>query len=294
VRALITGITGFAGSHLADHLLTLGDYDVHGVAYPGTGTANVDGILHRIRLYCGDVTHAPWIAEVLETVRPDVIFHLAAQAAVPLSFKNPGTTLTNNIIGQVVLFEAIRHLGLNPVVLVVGSNEEYGLVYPSELPFREEQPFRPLSPYAVSKITQDMLGYQYFLTYGLRCVRVRPFNHTGPRQAPAFAVPAFAQQIAEAEVGIRPPRIEVGNLSAARDFTDVRDMTAAYVLAVTRGTPGDVYNIGSGHAVPMHLILDMLLSMRQIPLQVVTDPERFRPSDVPVMYCDATKFRQAT
>jgi len=178
--------------------------------------------------------------------------------------------------------------------LVVGSADEYGMVRPEELPIDEDTPLRPHNPYAVSKVVQDMLGYQYFASHGLHVVRVRPFNHIGPRQSPAFVTAAFAKQIAEAEAGRNPPIVKVGNLEAKRDFTDVRDMVAAYHLALSKGEPGEVYNIGSGIARSIEEVLDILLAESKIELTVQEDPARLRPSEVPMVACDARKFRACT
>jgi GDP-4-dehydro-6-deoxy-D-mannose reductase len=202
--------------------------------------------------------------------------------------------LQNNIQSQLNLLQAILDLGATPRMMVVGSNEEYGLVRTEELPVTEDTPLRPNSPYGVSKVAQDMLGLQYFLSHQLPIVRVRPFNHIGPRQAPGFVAPDFALQIAQAEVGERPPRITVGNLEVQRDFTDVRDMVRAYHLAITMGLPGDVYNIGSGQSHSISELLETLLSYSRVNINVEKDPERLRPSDVPVVRCDAGKFRELT
>jgi GDP-4-dehydro-6-deoxy-D-mannose reductase len=231
---------------------------------------------------------------MLEEVAPDFCFHLAALARVDESWHNPWPVLKNNIQAQLNLLQGMVDLGATPRTMIVGSNEEYGLVRPEELPLTEESPLRPNSPYGVSKVSQDMLGLQYFLSNGLPIVRVRPFNHIGPRQAPGFVAPDFARQIAEAEAGQRPPRMQVGNLEAQRDFTDVRDMVRAYHLTITRGTPGEVYNIGSGRPHAIQELLDVLLSYSQVEISVEQDPARLRPSDVPTVRCDASKFRALT
>ena len=179
-------------------------------------------------------------------------------------------------------------------MLVVGSSDEYGLVRPEELPIAETQPFRPTSPYGVSKISQEMLGYQYFLARGLAVVRVRPFNHFGPRQRDAFVASAFARQVAEAEAGLLPPVLRVGNLSARRDFTDVRDVVRAYWLALTKGEAGEVYNVGSGRGLPVQALLGTLLEMSGVPLRVEPDPARLRPADVPAIYADVGKLAART
>jgi GDP-4-dehydro-6-deoxy-D-mannose reductase len=185
-------------------------------------------------------------------------------------------------------------LGLKARILVVGSNEEYGLVGEDELPIKEANPLRPTSPYAVSKVAQDMLGLQYHLSHGLQTIRVRPFNHIGPRQSEQFVAPAFAKQIAEIEAGIRPPVVKVGNLEARRDFTDVRDIVRAYYLIITKGKQGEVYNIGSGVPRSIRELLNTLLSFSEAEIEVKQDPSLLRPLDVPVSYCDYGKLKECT
>jgi len=196
------------------------------------------------------------VYRTLEAVRPDYVFHLAAQSFVPASWGAPAATLDTNIIGQTNIFEAVRALGLDPVIQIACSSEEYGLVHPDETPIREDNPLRPLSPYAVSKVGQDYLAYQYFQSYGLKTVRTRGFNHTGPRRGKVFVTSNFAMQLARIEAGLQEPVIRVGNLDAVRDFTDVRDMVRAYYLAVTRAKPGEVYNIASGRGITIRELLD--------------------------------------
>lgn len=292
-QAYITGIAGFAGSHLAEHLLAMG-YQVSGSSLPAGGTQNIDHLAGRIQLHMGDLADAAWVRRTLEETRPDYVFHLAAQAAVPAAWAAPGETLINNLLGQLHLLEAMRGLGIAPRLLIVGSADEYGLVRPDELPIAETNPLRPNNPYAVSKITQDYLGYQYYLSHGLPVVRVRPFNHIGPRQGLGFVVPDLARQIAEAEAGLRPPVLQVGNLTAQRDFSDVRDIVRGYALALEHGEPGEVYNLGSEKAHSIQEVLDRLLALSQVPLRVEQDPARLRPSDVPVIVSDCTKFRART
>jgi len=302
VKALITGIAGFAGSHLAEHLLAQGD-EVAGIFLPQFGTANIAPILPRLRLYAGDLGDYPRLLAILEEARPEAIFHLAAQAAPSLSWERPGETLVNNILSQLHLLEAVVRLKLDPVVLVMGSADEYGLVAPDELPIRESNPLRPNSPYAVSKVAQDYLGYQYFLSHRLRVVRLRPFNHIGPRQGEAFVVASFARQIAMAEAAVartgpppagQEPLVRVGNLTTRRDFTDVRDMVRAYRLAAEKGEPGEVYNVGSERAYGIGEVLERLLALSPLKLRVVQDPERLRAADSPVLLSDSSKFRART
>lgn len=227
-------------------------------------------------------------------MRPSYIFHLAAQAFVPKSWEDPWATLENNIRTQLNVLEAAVHLDPMPRVLVIGSADEYGLVYPSELPIRETNPLRPYSPYAVSKVAQDLLGYQYAASYKLPAVRVRPFNHLGPRQSDAFVASSFARQIAEAEIGQREPVVRVGNLSARRDFSDVRDIVRGYYLAITMGEPGEVYNLGSERSHSIHELLTILQSLSKVAVRVEQDPARMRPSEVPELLSDCSKFRALT
>lgn len=294
MRALVTGASGFAGSHLCEYLLTQPGWEVYALSFPGWPTTHLEPIRAQIVLLSGDLMVAEWVERTLAEIRPDVVFHLAAQSSPSASLVDPAGTLVNNIVAQVNLFQAILKARLDPVVLVVGSGDEYGLVRPDEVPVDEDTPLRPANPYAVSKIAQDFLGLQYFLSHRLRAVRVRPFNHIGPRQAPVFVTADWAQQIAEIEAGLRPPIVRVGNLQARRDFTDVRDMVRAYHLAVTLGEPGEVYNLGSGRAYPVREVLNALLAMSRVPVQVEVDPQRLRPSDIPVIACDSTRFRRRT
>jgi GDP-4-dehydro-6-deoxy-D-mannose reductase len=231
---------------------------------------------------------------LVEDTRPDYVFHLAAQSFVPTSLADPWDTIENNIQSELNLLEAVRRSGRSVWFLVVGSNEEYGAPSPGELPQTEQSPLRPNNPYAVSKVGQDLLGLQYHLAYGLPVVRARPFNHTGPGQSPRFVVPAFASQIARIEAGLQEPVVKVGNLSTSRDFTDVRDIARAYHLAVTKGEPGEVYNLASGQAQPIQGLLETLLSYSQTEIKVERDPDRDRPVDVPVVYGSAERFRRKT
>jgi GDP-4-dehydro-6-deoxy-D-mannose reductase len=231
---------------------------------------------------------------MLDRVRPDRVFHLAAQSYVPTSWAAPTETLTANVTCQLNLFEAARELELPARFQIAGSSEEYGLVQPGEVPIREDNPLRPLSPYAVSKVAQDLLAYQYWRSHGLYSVRTRGFNHTGPRRGEVFVTSSFARQIAEIEKGRREPVVHVGNLEAQRDFTDVRDMVRAYWLALEHGEPGEVYNIGSGRAYTIRQVLDILLGLSTTRVEVREDPARLRPSDVPILLGDATRFRRVS
>ena len=295
MRALITGITGFAGSHLAEYLLNdHPDVEVFGTYRWRSRMDNVEHLRSRIRLLEADLRDYTSMHAALEKSKPDVIFHLAAQSFVPSSWTAPNETLTTNVSGQTNLFEAIRALRLDPVVQIACSSEQYGLVLPDETPIKETNPLRPLSPYAVSKVAQDYLGYQYFQSYGLKVVRTRGFNHTGPRRGQVFVTSNFCSQVAAIELGLQEPVIRVGNIEAIRDFTDVRDMVRAYWLAVTRAKPGEVYNIATGNGIRIREMLERLISLGKVDVKIEVDPDRLRPSDVEILIGDASKFKADT
>ena len=321
MRVLITGITGMVGSFLAEYLA-----DQHpGVEVFGTfrwrskldnlqdlrerGKLNVldegQRVTNRASLRrfvkSGHVTvidcelqDASAVRGVIRAVQPDRVFHLAAQSFVPTSWTAPAATLTNNIVSQVNLLEAIREAQLDPVIHVAGSSEEYGLVYPDEAPISESNPMRPLSPYAVSKVAQETLAIQYFRSYGTRCIVTRGFNHTGPRRGQVFATSSFAKQIAQIEAGLQDPVLQGGDLDSKRDWTDTRDMVRAYWLATERGTPGEVYNVGRGSCMRVGDMLDILLSHSRANIATEQDPSRMRPSDVRLLWANVDKFKAAT
>ena len=294
-RVLITGVTGFAGSHLVDYLLTRKDCEIYGIQRWRSRTENIEHLRDdQITLLECDLRDATSTRDVLEKVVPDWIFHLAAQSFVPTSWNAPSESLTTNVQAELNIFEAVRHMGLKCRIQLACSSEEYGMVFPDEVPIRETNPLRPLSPYAVSKVSQDMLGYQYWMSWKVDCVRTRGFNHEGPRRGPVFVASDFAKQIADIEKGRKPPVLHVGNLEAKRDFTDVRDMVKAYVLALEKCEPGEVYNICSGKAWRIQELLDHLLSLTKVKIEVRQDAARLRPSDVPILLGDYTKFHAAT
>jgi len=294
MRVLITGVTGFAGSHLADYCLERGDADVYGIIRWRSRTENIEHLDGKLKLLECDLRDATSTRSVIEEIAPEYIFHLAAQSFVPTSWRAPTESLTTNVIGQLNIFEAVRKLDLKCRIQIAGSSEEYGMVHEDEVPISESNPFRPLSPYAVSKVAQDMLGYQYFMSYGMDIVRTRGFNHTGPRRGPVFVVSDFAKQIVDIEKGLRDPVMYVGNLDASRDFSDVRDVVRAYYLALEKGKGGEVYNICSETSHTIREMLDMLLAHSDAKIEVKQDPARLRPSDVPRLLGDASKFRNDT
>ncbi len=294
MRVLITGVTGFVGSHLADYLVARGDVEVFGTHRWRSRMDNVEHLRSRVTLVECDLRDAGGVRRVLHAIRPDRIFHLAAQSYVPTSWASPVETLACNLTCQLNLLEVIRESGLSTRVHVAGSSEEYGLVHKDEVPIREENPLRPLSPYAVSKVGQDYLAYQYWMSHRVHAVRTRGFNHTGPRRGEVFVTSNFARQIAEIERGRREAVVWVGNLDALRDFTDVRDMVRAYWLALDRGEPGEVYNICSGRAYTIRNVLEILLSLAHARVEVREDPARLRPSDVEILVGDCTRFQRVS
>jgi GDP-4-dehydro-6-deoxy-D-mannose reductase len=289
---LVTGGSGFAGTYLVEYLRTRPDLTVWTCdrtgANPRLGPA---AAARHIKI---DLLNPADARQMLAEIRPDYVYHLAGQAFVGQSWSDPWGTFEINVRAQLNLLEAALAERLNPRFLSVGSMEEYGRVAPTDLPIREDQALRPDSPYGVSKVAQDVLGLQYFLARGLPIIRVRPFNHIGPRQSRRFVAPAFASQIAAIEEGRQPPVMKVGNLSARRDFTDVRDVVRAYMLALEHGEPGEVYNIGSGESHSIQALLDRLLALSKIKITVETDTTRLRPADVPDVICDARRLRAAT
>ncbi len=324
MRVLITGVTGFVGSHMAEYALTLPDVQVYGLHRPRSRMDNLEelkrvGKLHfigenaaitsvrqmeslvkdrtmpdRANLIEGDMTDPYSMERLIGGVRPDYIFHLAAQSYVPGSQNAPAATLQTNILGQLHLLEAIRSADYQPRIHIAGSSEEYGLVHPEETPIAESNPLRPLSPYGVSKVAQENLAYQYHHSFGLHTVVTRAFNHTGPRRGQVFVTSSRAKQIAEIEKGLHPPVIYVGNMSSKRDWTDVRDVVRAYWLCLEKGTPGEAYNVGTGHAYSVEDMQDRLLAMSSIKITVEVDQARLRPSDVTLLEADPTKFKKAT
>ena len=295
MRVLITGITGFAGSHLAEYILANHpDVRVFGFVRWRSRMDNIVHIQDKVELHEADIKDVISLKKALADIKPDRIFHLAAQSFVPASWRLPAETFAINAIGQINLFEALLSLKLNPKIHIAGSSEEYGHVNPDEVPMKETNPLRPLSPYAVSKVAQDLLAYQYFKSYGMKTVRTRGFNHTGPRRGDVFVTSNFAKQIAEIEKRKKEPVIHVGNLEAKRDFTDVRDIVRAYWLAAEKGEDGEVYNVGTGKAMAMKEMLDILLSLSKAKVKIKVDPERLRPSDVPILQSDCSKFVRLT
>jgi GDP-4-dehydro-6-deoxy-D-mannose reductase len=293
MKILITGVTGFAGSHLADFALARGDVEVFGTARWRSPNQNIEHIADKITVIDADLRDASSIESLVADIKPEWIFHLAAQSYVVSSWKLPSETITTNIVGTINIFEAVRRAKYSPRILVACSSEEYGYVEPDEVPITEDNPLRPLSPYGVSKVGQDLLSYQYFKSYGVEAVRTRAFNHTGPRRGRVFVCSNFAIQIVEAQKGLRP-HVNVGNLDAVRDFTDVRDTVQAYWLALEAAEAGEVYNICSGTGFSIRDVLEKLIAVSGADVEVVVEPDRLRPSDVPLLVGDNAKFVEQT
>lgn len=293
MRVLITGISGFAGSHVTEHLLkNVPSIEIHGIIH--RHDRRIQHLREQITLHRGDLRNALWVNELIQTVLPDYTLHLAAWSDVGGSWQQPWITYELNIQCQLNLLEALSRWTNDCRTLVVTSNEVYGLVQPEDLPIDEYTWFRPNNPYGVSKVAQDMMALQYWNSHKLPTMRARSFNHIGPGQADDFVASAFARQIAEIEAGLREPIVRVGNLNAQRDFTDVRDIARAYWMMLTDAEAGEVYNVGSGASLPIYWILNTLLELSDSKISVETDPARLRPSDVPVSVCDNSRLKDAT
>jgi len=295
VRVLITGISGFVGSTLAGYLLSDSfnqSLELHGIVH--RADSRIQEVRSRLHLHKGDLRNSSWVEQVVEAVKPQYVFHLAAWSDVRASWDQPWAAYELNISCQLNLLEAMRRHAPDARVLVVASSEVYGLIEPDDIPVDEETPLRPNSPYGISKVAQDLMAQQYWFNYGLPTVRARSFNHIGPGQSDSFVASAFARQIAEIEGGLQEPVLKVGNLEAERDYTDVRDMVRAYWLALHHGDPGGVYNIGSGTSVAVQELLNVLLELSDVEIAVEQDPMRMRPSEVSRIVCNPDRFFKET
>ncbi len=289
---LITGINGFVGSHLADLLVSEG-YSVAGIALI-PNRRNLSNIEQQISIAYADIRNAKEVADILAEVKPDCIYHLAGSSFVPDADADPRIVYDVNVLGTLNVLEAARSTRLNAKILIVGSGEVYGHVPEAALPVNEEYPLKPTSPYGVTKACADLLAYQYATAYQMDVIRVRPFNHIGPRQSEQFVCSSFAKQIVEIEQGIRKPILNVGNLEARRDFTDVRDVVRAYRVILEEAKAGEVYNVGSGKVWKIGDIVGILIGASQVK-EIVLEQQslRVRPNDIPIMRCDASKVEKA-
>jgi GDP-4-dehydro-6-deoxy-D-mannose reductase len=291
VRVLITGYGGFAGGHLAAELLAETDWRIWGTLRE-EAAASDDAMQGRVQTITLDLRDAAATREAIESLAPDLIFHLAGQTNVPRSWEDPWATMETNLRTQLNLLQAMRATQAKTRLISVASNEVYGASLADFIPTDETAPLAPMNPYASSKAAQDLVALQYHLSDNMDVLRMRPFNHVGPGQSDAFVVPSFARQIAEIEAGLRPPELHVGNLDAERDFSDVRDIVRAYRLAAQHGRAGAVYNLGSGISRPIHSIVEGLRSRSTLNVTVKQDPARMRPSDIPRSCCDAGLARR--
>jgi GDP-4-dehydro-6-deoxy-D-mannose reductase len=288
LRALVTGGAGFAGSHLCELLLAQGA-EVYTLVMPGGSLGNFQEIwakaacAERLRVREGDIVDDESLVAAIADIRPDHIYHLAAVSSVRQSLEDPAEAFQVNTVGTRNLLEAVRRVGIRPRILVVSSAEAYGDSAKLGRPLQEEDPLLPVSPYGASKAAAEEVASRYVRDFNLEIIRVRPFPHTGPRHSPQFVFPDWARQLAEAEDGRRPPHLHVGNLDVVRDISDVRDVVAAYQLALERGEDGAVYNVCSGHAYSLRDVLQMLIGMSRIRVEVRAEPERLRPQDLRVL-----------
>lgn len=287
-KGLVIGAAGFVGSYLLAEMRANG-MDAYATKLPHEKLDNTDAVVYDL-----DIMDKEAIASLLFEIRPDYIFHLAAQSSVGVAWKNPGLTVDVNIKGSINVMDAVRELFYKPRVLLIGSGEEYGHIRPGETPINEENSLRPGNIYAATKVCQNMIGSIYSKAYDLELMMVRAFNHIGPGQAPMFVVSDFCKQVAEIEKGLREPVMKVGNLAAKRDFTDVRDVVKAYVKLIQTGKAGETYNVGSGNAKAIQEILDLIVSMSRSNVKVEIDPNKIRPVDVPIIEADITKLQELT
>jgi GDPmannose 4,6-dehydratase/GDP-4-dehydro-6-deoxy-D-mannose reductase len=295
MNILITGITGMVGSHLADYILEYHpQHQVHGMVRWRSPLDNIAHCMPNINLHHGDLRDLNSLVGVLRAAKPDWIFHLAAQSYVPYSFQAPAETLATNVVGTTNLLDAMRLTGADAKIHICSSSEVYGQVTADEVPITEANTFRPASPYAVSKVGEDMIALQYFMSYGIQTVRTRMFTHTGPRRGDVFAESTFAKQIAEIEAGIRPNPVHVGNLDSVRTLADVRDAVRAYWLLLEKCPGGEVYNIGGDQQMTIGDLLETLKGLATCKIEHMVDPARLRASDVTLQIPDSSKFRQAT
>ena len=287
-KGLVIGAAGFVGRYLINEMKK-NNMEPHATKLSRERLEDVEA-----QVYDLDIMDKEAIVALLLEIRPDYIFHLAAQSSVGLAWKNPILTVDVNIKGSINVMDAVRELFYKPRVLLIGSGEEYGHIQPGESPITETNLLRPGNIYAATKACQNMIGNIYSKAYDMELMMVRAFNHIGPGQAPMFVVSDFCKQVVEIEKGLREPVMMVGNLAAKRDFTDVRDVVKAYVALVQKGVPGETYNVGSGNAREIRQILDLIISMSDKDIKVEIDPNKIRPVDVPIIEADITKLNRLT
>ena len=290
MKALIIGGAGFVGDYLSNHLVKDCGWSVSVTKLEHEEMRND----YQLDIYNLDILNKEAIINLLQEIRPDYIFHLAAQSSVSLSWSNPSLTVDVNIKGSLNVLEAVRELNYKPRVMLIGSGEEYGHILPSETPIKENTATKPGNIYAATKAFQNMIGKIYTDAYQMDIIMVRAFNHIGPKQSPVFVVADFCKQVAEIEMQLREPILKVGNLSAKRDFTDVRDVVRAYSLLMQSGEAGEIYNVGSGEAISIEKILKKILSYAHTTIAIEVDKNKLRPADVPIIEADIKKLQKRT
>ena len=294
-RVLITGISGFVGSHLTDQLLQM-EARVYGLVrrHSVPQYSNVRHIIDQIDLYEGNLTDSASVLDIVRKVEPNVIFHLGAQSFVPTSFRNPHETYETNVIGTSNVLEAVRRTETVERVHHACSSEEYGKVYPNEVPIKETNPLRPQSPYAVSKVAHEYAARTHAECYGVPSVITRGFNHTGPRRGLQFVTSVVCRQILRIskEETSRKGVVKLGNPNAIRDFTDVRDMVQGYLLAAEKAKIGEPYNLGSGWGITIGNLVKLAAKIEGVEVKIEIDKDRLRPADVEILICDSTKAQE--
>jgi len=295
MKSLITGITGMIGSHVARVLVERGD-EVHGLVRWRSNLRNLAGVLDGIRMHLGNIQEELLVRRLIDEVRPDVIYHFAAQAFNGVSWDSPRYTLTVNVFGTLNILEALREQGNKTTRVLMGcSSTAYGETTRTwEGPIPETAPLQPVTPYGVSKVTQELLGKQYYFCYGIPSVIARVFNQVGTGHTESAAIQEFCRQIAMIEAGRQAPALKVGYLGAKRDFTDIRDSAPVFVKLAETGTPGEAYNVSSGQAVSMQELLDLAVSLSTAKIRVEVDESRMRPYDEKVLLGDNRKVRELT
>ncbi len=294
MRVLITGLTGPVGSFLADYLLTIPGLELHAFKRWRSDPRPIAHLRGQVTIHEGDIEDPFAVDRAVAAAAPERVFHLAAQSYPSASWEAPIHTMRTNVEGTLNLLEAVRRHVPQARVHIAGTSAQYGVVGPDEVPIREGHPMRPASPYGVSKVAAELSGLQYHDNFGLHVVVTRSFNHVGPRQGDRCSIQTFCQQAAAAEAGLQAPVLLVGNLEPRRDFTHTRDVARALWLLIERGTPGQVYNLCSGHATRIGDIVQMVVEQARVPLEVRLDPARLRPSDEPILMGDSSKLREAT
>lgn len=290
MKIFITGITGFVGRYLVEYLEKIPNIKIGGTSFNG----KTEGLEKLAEIFKCDLRDKKSIDKVIKKFKPDAVIHLAGISSAGNSWKDAEITLTNNIIGQLHLLNSLKDFAPKAKTLIISSGQVYGAVKKSELPTKESVSLNPTNPYAVSKITQELLGLQYFSSYNMPIVILRPSNHIGPRQEGHLVIPSFIKQIVEIEKGKRKPVMKVGSLDAKRDFTDVRDIVKSYFLALKKGKPGEIYNIGSSKAISIRKILEKIIKLSDRKIKIETDKNLLRPSDIPVLEVDCKKFKKDT